>query len=43
VRFETQFHKYELDVSGVDRREWEQAKRILKKMNFDRCFDLRFS
>jgi hypothetical protein len=43
VRLETQFHKYELDVSGVDRREWKQAKRILKKMNFDRCYDLRFS
>jgi hypothetical protein len=43
VRLETQFRKYELDVSGVERREWKQAKRILKKMHFDRAFALRFT
>ncbi|MDF1500067.1 MAG: hypothetical protein P1P76_06340 [Anaerolineales bacterium] len=41
VRLETQFREYELDVSGVDRQEWKQARRILKKMNFDRRFDLK--
>ena len=43
VRLETQFHDYELDVSKVDRRERKQAKRILKKMNFDRAFKLSFT
>jgi hypothetical protein len=42
VRVETQYREYELGVSGVDRREWKQARRILKKMNFDRRIDLKF-
>jgi hypothetical protein len=42
VRIETQLHEYTLDVSKVERREWKQAKRILKKMNFDGSFKLRF-
>jgi len=43
VRLETQFHDYVLNVSEIERREWKQAKRVLKKMNFDRAFTLRFT
>ena len=32
--------QYDLDVSDVERRELLEAQRILKKMNFDRCFIL---
>ncbi len=43
VHLETKFREYELDVSSVERCEWKQAKRILKKMNFDQAFKLRFA
>jgi len=40
VTVETTRAQYDLDVSEVDRRELLEAQRILKKMNFDRCFIL---
>jgi len=40
VTIETTRTRYDLDVSGVDRRELLGARRILKKMNFDQCFTL---
>ena len=40
VTIETTRTQYALDVSDVDRRELLEAQRILKKMNFDRCFIL---
>ena len=40
VTIETTRTRYDLDVSDVDRRELREARRILKKMNFDRCFIL---
>ncbi|MGH9201807.1 MAG: hypothetical protein ACRD2A_11300 [Vicinamibacterales bacterium] len=40
VTIETTRTQYNLDVTDVDRRELLLAQRILKKMNFDRCFVL---
>jgi hypothetical protein len=40
VTVETTRAQFHLDVSDVDRRELLAAQRILKKMNFDRCFIL---
>jgi len=40
VTVETTRAQYDLDVSDVDRRELLEVQRILKKMNFDRCFIL---
>lgn len=43
VRIKSDFRDYELDVRGVAQEEWEQAKRILKAMNYDDAFELKFS
>lgn len=36
----TENHKFELNIRKVDTREVRQAKRILKKMNFDNRFQI---
>jgi hypothetical protein len=43
VRIRTNHRDYELDVQAVDDEELKEAKRILKKMNFDDQFELRIS
>jgi len=43
VRIRTNHRDYELDVQAVDDEELKEAKRILKKMNFDDHFELRIS
>jgi hypothetical protein len=40
---ETTRARYELDVSKVDRRELQSARRVLERMNFDECFVLEFT
>jgi hypothetical protein len=42
VTIETTHAQYALDVSKVDRRELQAARRLLKQMNFDQCFVLEF-
>ncbi len=34
-------HQFKLDLRKVDKEEIEQAKAILKRMNFDNCFEIR--
>ena len=41
VRIITNHHQFELDLRKVDKEEIEQAKTILKKMNFDNRFEIR--
>ena len=36
----TNNHQFELDLRKIEQEEIEQAKTILKKMNFDNCFKL---
>jgi len=36
----TDNHQFELDLKKVEPEEIEQAKSILKKMNFDNCFEM---
>jgi len=43
VHLRTTMREYALDVRGVDERELKEAKRILRKMNFDDAFVLRIS
>jgi len=40
VRIITNHHQFELDLRKVDKEEIEQAKTILKRMNFDNCFEI---
>ena len=40
VAIDSQHHRYELDVSRVDRKEFETPCTILRKMNFDDRFTL---
>ena len=40
VTVETQAAKYELDVSRVDPAEMSEMKALLKRMNFDRKFEI---
>ena len=41
VRIITEHHQFELDLRKVDKAEIEQAKTILKRMNFDNRFVMR--
>ena len=41
VRIITNHHQFELDLRKVDKEEIEQAKTILKRMNFDNRFEIR--
>jgi hypothetical protein len=41
VRIITNHHQFELDLRKVDKEDIEQAKTILKKMNFDNRFEIR--
>ena len=41
IRIETTRNTYGLDASGVDPRELAEARRVLKKMNFDQAFILK--
>ncbi len=43
LRIISRYAEYQLDCSGVDREELEETKRILRAMNFDSRFRLRFS
>ena len=43
IRIRTNHRDYELDVQAVDDEELKEAKRILKKMNFDDRFELKIS
>ena len=38
VEIETSIKHYVLDVSSVNRAEMKEARAVLAKMNFDRCF-----
>ncbi len=40
VRIITNHHQFELDLRKVDKGEIEEAKAILKRMNFDNCFEI---
>lgn len=40
VTIDTHYNRYELDVSRVERKELEEARRILRRMNFDQRFTL---
>jgi hypothetical protein len=39
----SKYHRYELDVSSVDREKLAEACKILRQMNFDRRFILEIS
>lgn len=41
VRIITNDHQFELDLRKVDKDEIEQARSILKRMNFDNCFEIK--
>jgi len=41
VRIITNHHQFELDLRKVEQEEIEQAKTILKRMNFDNRFEMR--
>jgi hypothetical protein len=41
VRIITNHHQFELDLGKVDKKEIEQAKKIIKRMNFDNRFEIR--
>jgi hypothetical protein len=41
VRIITDHHQFELDLKKVDKEDTEQAKILLKKMNFDNRFEIR--
>ena len=41
VKFNSNHHRFELDLSKVDKTDIEQAKAFLKKMNFDNRFKIR--
>ena len=43
VKIITDYHQFELDLGKVDKEEIEQAKTILKRMNFDNRFEMRLS
>ena len=40
VSITTDNHQFELDLRKIGPEEIEQAKNILKKMNFDNCFEI---
>ena len=40
VTIESTYNRYELDVSHVDRKELDEARAILRKMNFDNRFTI---
>ena len=40
VRIITTHHQFELDLRKVEMEEIEQAKTILKRMNFDNSFEM---
>ncbi len=40
VSITTNNHQFELDLRKIEQEEIEQAKAILKKMNFDNCFEI---
>jgi len=41
VRIITSHHQFELDLRKVDKEDIEQAKTLLKRMNFDNRFEIR--
>ena len=41
VRIITNHYQFELDLRKVDKEEIDQAKAILKRMNFDNRFEMR--
>jgi hypothetical protein len=41
VKIIANHHQFELDLRKVDKKEIEQAKTILKRMNFDNRFEIR--
>jgi len=43
VRIASRNTDYQLDCSGVDAEELEDAKKILRAMNFDGCFRIQIS
>ncbi len=40
VSITTNNHRFELNLQKIEHEEIEQAKAILKKMNFDNCFEI---
>ena len=40
VSITTNNHQFESDIRKIEQEEIEQAKTILKKMNFDNCFEI---
>jgi len=40
VAVDSKYHRYELDVSRVDREDLTEARKILRQMNFDNRFTL---
>ena len=41
VRIITHHHQFELDLSKVDKKDIRKAKKFLKKMNFDKRFEIK--
>jgi hypothetical protein len=42
VTIDSEYNRYELDVSRVEKKELEKARTILRRMNFDERFTLEF-
>jgi len=40
VQIESTIHRYTLDIQAVDKAEIQDAKRVLRKMNFDNSFEV---
>jgi len=40
VQIESTIRRYTLDIQAVDPAEIKEAKRVLRKMNFDNCFEV---
>ena len=40
VKIISSHHRFDLDLRKIDKEEIDQAKTILKRMNFDNCFEL---
>ena len=41
VRIITNHHQFELGLRNIDKEDLDQAKAILKRMNFDNRFEMR--
>lgn len=41
VQIESTVKSYTLDITGVEADEIKEAKRVLQKMNYDHCFEIK--